>query len=178
MKKTIFFLLFFSILSLSNGLSSSTTFASSSYVLPYPSTMPGGVSYKVHLVWEAISKYWYFGDFGQFEYNLKESDKYLVESKTLFEYQQYLLGFNALQKSNEYFAQTLPDLEKAKKNGKDISNKREQLREAAAKHEEVLQKMKIETPITFTWNPEKASQSELPLHQRIDTLIQTAKQYE
>src|SRR5690242_14133057 len=104
MKKLLFVFLFFFIFS-------QPSYALSSYVLPYPSTMPGGVSYKIHLVWEKIMQYWYFGDFGSYEYNLKQSDKYLVEAKTLFEYNQFLLGYNALQKSNDYFKNIEPFLE-------------------------------------------------------------------
>lgn len=164
MKKLLFVFLFFFI-------SLQTSYASSSYVLPYPSTMPGGISYKVHLVWEKIMQYWYFGDFGSYEYNLKQSDKYLVEAKTLFEYNQYLLGFAALQKSNNYWIKTLPFLEKAKKNGKNITDKREELRQAAAKHSEVLQKMQNDTPAEFTWTPEKNPSSVLNIHALINAAI-------
>ncbi len=147
------------------------SYAASAYVLPYPSTMPGGISYKFHLVWEEVLKFWYYGDFGQFEYNLKESDKYLVEAKILFEYQQYLLGFAALQKSNDYFTKTLPFLERAKMTGKNITDNRQLLSSAAQKHIEVLEKMEQETPVVFVWNPEKAASSTLSIHQLIDTAL-------
>jgi len=165
MKKALIFLLFIF------SFSSIPSYASSSYVLPYPSAMPGGISYKLHLVWEKVMQYWYFGDFGQFEYNLKESDKYLVETKTLFEYNQYLLGYNALQKSNEYFANTLPFLEKAKQDGKNVTDKRLLLNQAAAKHIEVLEQMESDTPATFNWNPEKSAASNLSIHQLIEQSV-------
>src|ERR1700749_87312 len=82
--------------------------ADSPYVLPYPSFMPGTIFYKIDRVIEIFEKYWYFGDFGQFTYNLKESDKYLVQAKTLFEYQQYLLAMVALQQSDAYFQKIQP----------------------------------------------------------------------
>ena len=66
-------------------LATSFSFAESDYVLPYPSSMPGSKFYQIRLIWDEVKKYWYFGSFGQFEYNLKQSDKYLVEAKTLFE---------------------------------------------------------------------------------------------
>lgn len=144
--------------------------ADSSYVLPYPSTMPGGVNYQLHIAWERVMQYWYFGNFGQFEYNLKEADKYLVEAKTLFEYQQYLLGYTALQKSNRYFSKTLPFLQKAQREGKNIREKRQILHEAVLKHSEVLDKMKEETPADFSWTPEKNPASLLHIH----TLIESA----
>lgn len=149
----------------------SLSYASSSYVLPYPSVMPGGLNYKLHIIWEKIMQYWYFGNFGQFDYNLKESDKYLVEAKTLFEYNQYLLGYDALQKSNTYFSSIMPDLLKAKADGENITDKKILLQSASQKHIEVLQKMKSETPSQFVWSPEKAAASTLQIHQVIDTAI-------
>lgn len=156
---------------------SQISFAASSYVLPYPSIMPGGIAYKMHLVLEKIQQIWYFGSFGQFTYNLKESDKYLVEAKTLFEYQQYLLGFNSLEKSDSYFAQTLPNLQKAQKEGKDIREKQMLLHEASLKHEEVLEKMEKETPADFYWSPEKNPASLLEIHQLIQQAIKERQQY-
>src|SRR3990167_6873899 len=78
-------------------------YAQSSYVLPYPGEMPGNKVYKLNLIKEKLEKYFYFGNFSQFNYNLKYADKYLVEAKTLFEYKQFLLGDSALKKSDSYF---------------------------------------------------------------------------
>lgn len=150
---------------------SSTISFATSYVLPYPPAMPGSTSYKIHLVWEKLLQYWYYGDFGQFAYNLKQSDTYLVEAKTLFEYNQYLLGYAALQKSNAFFANTLPHLLEAKKHGKDIAESQAMLANAAAKHIEVLQKMKDQTPATIVWNPEKAASSTLQMHQLFEQSV-------
>ncbi|MDP2585451.1 MAG: hypothetical protein Q8P29_01065 [Candidatus Levybacteria bacterium] len=145
----VFFLIFLSAMTRS-------VYAQSSYVLPYPSSMPGSLSYKLHLLYENVSKYWYFGDFGQFDYNLKLSDKYLVEAKTLFEYRQYLLGYKALEKSDRYFINILPNLARAEKNGKNILQKRIIFNEAARKHIEILNRMQIDSPDVFNWQPEKA----------------------
>lgn len=155
-----------------------SVFASSDYVLPYPSAMPGGFMYKTHLILENVLKYWYFGNFGQFTYNLKESDKYLVEAKTLFEYNQYLLGYKALQKSDGYFQKTLPFLVLANKEGKDIKSDRVILSSAALKHTEVLQKLKKELPESFNWQPEKSVSSFLNLRSLIENSILTREKYQ
>jgi len=154
-----------------------SSFAASSYVLPYPSTMPGSIFYKINLVKEMVLKYWYFGDFGQFTYNLKESDKYLVESKTLFEYQQYLLGYRALQKSDTYFVKTLPNLNMAKTRGKDILENRSILSQAALKHIEVLSRMRASVPSSFLWQPEKVGSTNLNLRDAIDSSIKLRTNY-
>ena len=143
------------------------SFAQSNYVLPYPSGMPGSFAYKLHLVYEAISKYWYFGDFGHFNYNLKMADKYLVEAKTLFEYKQYLLGYKALQKSNPYFTNISSSIAKAESKHKNVTQKRLVLKEAAQKHIETLKKMEIDTPDVFNWQPEKVLPTTLYLKKAI-----------
>ena len=160
---TFFLFLFF--------ITTNRVFAQSNYVLPYPSIMPGGISYKIHLLYENVSKYWYFGDFGQFDYTLKRADKYLVEAKTLFEYKQYLLGYNALKKSDSYFVNIMHSLAKAERNGKNTLKKKAVLRKASQKHIEVLEKMELETPDTFIWQPEKALPTNLYLKRDIEKSI-------
>lgn len=165
MKKVIFLaLLFFS-------LSTFPVFAQSSYVLPYPSQMPGNFLYKIHLALEKIQKYWYFGNIGQFTYNLEQSDKYLVEAKTLFEYKQYLLGYQALEKSNNYFRNVPEHILRAVYEGKDMSEKQTLFAQAAQKHNEILKKIESETPARFTWAAEKAQPIHLELHQLIQKSI-------
>lgn len=166
-----FFLLFFFFLS----LLSVPALAQSNYVLPYPSTMPGGLLYKIHLIYEDTSKYWYFGDFGQFDYSLKMADKYLVEAKTLFEYKQYLLGYEALQKSDHYFVNISPNLVKAGRNGKNTLRKRLILRDAGEKHIITLEKMQIDNPDTFEWQPEKETSTMLDIKNKIVNSIDIRK---
>lgn len=148
-----------------------------SYVLPYPSSMPGSIFYKFNLVRESVLKFWYFGNFGQFEYNLKESDKYLVEAKTLFEYDQFLLASKALQKSDEYFVKTLPFLISAQKEGKNINQDRELLKEASLKHTQVLSKLEKDTPSSFVWTPEKEKPTTLNIKSKLDDSILIRAKY-
>ncbi len=139
--------------------------------------MPGSFLYKPHLLFEAFLKYWYFGNFGQFEYNLKESDKYLVEAKTLFEYDQYLQGSISLRKSDNYFGKTLPYLLLAKKEGKDISEKRQILSQAASKHIEILNILLKELPPSFEWKPEKEKPTTIKLKEELDNAIGIREKY-
>lgn len=151
--------------------SSFTIFAQSEYVLPYPSAMPGSKLYPLHKIWEYVLQYWYFGDFTQFTYNLKESDKYLVEAKTLFEYKQYLLGYTSLQKSDDYFIKLPNTLNSARKNNKDISQKQYILKSAGEKHIEVLTETNRRVPKNFTWQPEKSQPTVLNLQETIEKSI-------
>ena len=146
-------------------------FAESSYVLPYPSAMPGSFLYKLNLIQEEILKYWYFGDFGQFKYNLNQSDKYLVEAKTLFDYKQHLLAYQALQRSDNYFKKIEPNILAAKKNGKNTVDKEILLKEAAEKHKVELEKLKKNLPRTFEWRPEKQQPETLNLQDSLESSI-------
>ncbi len=146
-------------------------FAESTYVLPYPSAMPGSFWYKLNYLHEFFDRFWYFGNFSQFTYSLKQADKYLVESKTLFEYGQYLLAYRALEASNKYFKEAPFFLLRAEKENKDISEKFSLLKNAAEKHAEVLGEIKEDVPANFLWKPEKEEQTYLRIHELIDNSI-------
>ena len=131
----------------------------SGYVLPYPSYLPGHKLYRIHQVWEKVQEYWYFGNLGKFKYHLKMADKYLVEAKTLFEYDQYLLAVRALEKSNSHWQQI------------DASQKKEIFQAAASKHQEVLEKLVHELPEEFIWQPEKEMPARLEIRKEIEKAI-------
>ena len=150
---------------------STSAYAESTYVLPYPSQMPGNKFYAINQVIEKVSYFWYFGNFGKIYYYQRLSDKYLVEAKTLFDYKQYLLAYKSLLKSNQYFEKIYPYLVFAKKEGKDISEKQKIFRQASLKHLEELEKLKNNVPDKFEWAPEKDSPTNLNLWTTINTSI-------
>ncbi len=147
-------------------------FAESPYVLPYPSQMPGSIFYKLNLIQEELLRFWYFGDFGQFKYNLAQSDKYLVESKTLFDYKQYLLAYQALQTSDEYFKKIEPSIFSAKRKEKNTIDKEKLLKEAAEKHIEELSRLKQSLPSVFEWRPEKQQSRILNFQESLENSIE------
>ena len=150
--------------------------AESAYVLPYPSVMPGSIFYQLNLIQEEILKYWYFGDLGQFKYSLSQADKYLVEAKTLFDYKQYFLAYQALQGSDNYFKKIEPTVLSAKKNGKNTIDKEKLLKEAAGKHLEELTKLKQNLPATFEWKPEKQHPQTLNLQEAFGNSIKARQE--
>src|SRR3989344_40317 len=156
---------------------STSAYAESTYVLPYPSQMPGNKFYAINQVIEKVSYFWYFGNFGKIYYYQRLSDKYLVEAKTLFDYKQYLLAYKSLLKSNQYFEKIYPYLVFAKKEGKDISEKQKIFRQASLKHLEELNKLKNSTPEEFLWTPEKAKPTRLNIRSLIDTSENIRKKY-
>lgn len=168
MKKvlTIFFVVFVNLIFVPQVRSES------SYVLPYPSAMPGSKFYELHQLYENLEKYWYFGDFAKFHYNLKYSDKYLVETKTLFEYKQYLLAVQSLEKSNSYFVNVKLNIGSAKSNNKNAKEKEGILKNASVKHEEVLNQIKMTSPEEFDWNPEKGNPTKILIKDKINESIQ------
>lgn len=142
--------------------------AESSYTLPYPSSMPGNIFYRLNTIQEEIFKFWYFGDFGQYKYNQELADKYLVEAKTLFEYKQYLLGVKALKKSDQYYEKIMPSIQRAKMNNKNVSKLLINYVSASQKHIEELEKMKFNLPKSFIWRPEEEEITELNLWRDIE----------
>ena len=145
------------------------------YVLPYPSFMPGNKIYTIARIIDSIKRYWYFGNISKVKYHLGLSDKYLVEAKTLFEYKQYLLGVDALKRTTKQF-QTLPlYVKQAKLEHKDMNAFILTISEAAVIHRSVLNEMKISSPESFQWVPEKASSSDLLLHNELDNAIGTVQ---
>ncbi len=157
-----FIVLFFLFLCATNP-----AFAQSNYVLPYPSAMPGSKFYIIERVYEKVSQYWYFGSFAQFNYNVKYSNKYLVEAKTLFDYHQYLLALDALERSNEYFRKIEYSLQKAQKENKNVTEKKTLLEEISEKHKEELTKLLLMTPAEFQWSTEQQSEK-LLIHSKIN----------
>lgn len=171
MRKKIFILVFAFLFFALSFKSASAIDMAKGYTLPYPSTMPGSIAYKFHLVLIKLQQYWSFGSLTQFQYNLHESDEFLVQAKTLFEYDQHLLAYDALLQSDMYFAKAGQCLSAAKSEGKDISQSSVLFRQAAAKHIEVLTFLEEETPAVFVWSPEKAASSRLPIHDEIQRAI-------
>jgi hypothetical protein len=137
--------------------------AYASYVLPYPSYMPGNKLYTLSRVIDRMSAWWYFGSIAQVKYHLKLSDKYLVESKTLFEYQQYLLAVDALHRSDQEFLKIPEHISKAFREGKDVTNLSEMIQTASEKHREVLSEIASNVPASFQWTPEKSPSTGLDL---------------
>lgn len=127
----------------------------STYVLPYPGLMPGNKLYRVKQVLDKIVQVWSFGSFSRHKYELNLADKKLVEAKILFEYQQYPLAIKTLEDSNIHFQQAGKFLEQAKKEGKDIVQKKIVYKSAAKKHEEILKTLENFLPEKFIWQPEK-----------------------
>ena len=162
---------FISILIILLQFSITPVFAQSEYVLPYPSTMPGSFFYRLHGISEKILPYWYFGNLGRFFYSLKESDKYLVEAKVLFEYKQYLLAIHALDASNRYFDVLSSLLKNAEKEGKDVFEKNNTYNQAALKHKEVLVQLMAVTPEVFIWQDEKKQPLKLSIHKQLKEAI-------
>lgn len=164
MKKTLVFLLITYIVAVVFS-------AHADYVLPYPSYMPGNKIYKITRIVDVLKRFWYFGNIAQVKYHLGLSDKYLVEAKTLMEYNQYLLGADALTRSDKEFSGIPMNLAGAKNEGVDITALKETIRDAADKHIQVLSGLLTQVPMQFTWKPEKASSTDLNLGSMIQSSL-------
>lgn len=145
------------------------------YVLPYPSYMPGNKLYRISRAVDDIKKYWYFGSIAKTKYYLALSDKYLVEAKTLFEYKQYVLALDALDRSNNYAHRLSLLIVLSKQKHNDISSMMPIIQEYIVVHESILHTLRNQLPAEMLWQPEKQSPVLLPLHKSIDAAIEERK---
>lgn len=149
----------------------SIVFAESSYVMPYPGIMPGNKLYILSDFLDTAKSFYTFGDIAKFKYNLSQSDKYLIEAKILFEYNQYPLAVHSLNKSNEYYLSANKNLTKAQDRGKNISIIQSMYKNAGVKHAEILDELRMSLPVTFLWQDEKKSPVLLQIKDLIDSSI-------
>lgn len=141
------------------------------YVMPYPSYMPGNGMYRFSRIVDALKYYWYWGNIAQIKYHLTLSDKYLVEAKTLMEYNQFLLGSDALTRSDREFQQLPAYVARTKGEHTAVSEFQQLILSAADKHIRILKDMQAMAPATLTWTPEKSASTVLPLGAMLQTAI-------
>lgn len=153
-------------------------FSQGEYVLPYPSLMPGHPLYTTQEIVEKVQGVLSFGNFAKLKHHLRVADKKLVEAKTLFEYQQYLFARNALDDYKKHLRLAHVHLEKAKKEGKNTSEKKVLFRNAIAKHWSVLKEIKKEQPEHFLWQPERGVSEIIRIREILDHAIQLGEEFE
>lgn len=141
--------------------------AVAAYVLQYPSYMPGHKLYRVSQIIDEVKRYWHWGNLSSYRYYLNQSDKALVEAKTLFEYGQYLLAIKALERSNKALQHVPDTLKRARDEGKDIAKYKLELQEAIGEHKRLIKQVMEDTPKEFYWTPEKSDPQMLPIHQAL-----------
>ncbi|MEK7577132.1 MAG: DUF5667 domain-containing protein [Patescibacteria group bacterium] len=137
------------------------------YVLPYPSVMPGNKIYKVSRVVDELKRYWSFGSIAKAKYIMNMADKYLVEAKTLFEYKQYLLAFDALNRSDNEVIKLPSFIGAGISEKKNMSLIVSSIKEQMSVHEKLLETLKNELPSVFTWTPENEISTVLFIHDRL-----------
>lgn len=145
--------------------------AASPYVLPYPSYMPGNKLYKISRITDSIKGWWSWGTVAQITYTRSLSDKYLVEAKVLFEYGQYLLAVDALDRSDEMFSKLPGFIVTGTREGKNMNNIIQTISAAADEHVEVLTTLRDSLPEKTTWNPEHGEQQSILIAGRLDTAV-------
>lgn len=150
--------------------------AVAAYVLPYPSAMPGNKLYRISRIIDRLKEYWSVGGISATKYHMALSDKYLVEAKTLMEYEQYLLATEALIRSDHEFLMIPAALSAAVRNHIDISTLKNTVTDESEKHISVLMQIKNTVPPHITWTPEKTKPTELPLLVAIEHAISVRQQ--
>ena len=145
------------------------------YTLPYPSYMPGNKLYKASRLFDELQKYWHWGNIASVKYRLKIADKYLVEAKILLEYRQYLLGIDALKRSNAQLPFIQKHLRLTQYDGKDVEKLRETIDRAMDVHVETLEKLAFELPASYQWIPEKQAPTTINFTELLQSAISERK---
>jgi len=141
------------------------------YVLPYPSYMPGNTMYRVSRILDSLKYYWFRGNIAQTKYHLALSDKYLVEAKTLFEYKQYLLGKDALTRSDGEIQRISLSLDSGMREHEDMSGQLKVLCSALPVHNTVLLRLLDNLPKTYVWKDENKEPVSLDLASHVQRSI-------
>jgi len=152
------------------------SFAESDYILPYPSLMPGHRFYKILEIIDWIRGAWSFGSFAQFTNRLSLADRKLVEAKTLFEYKQYLLATDAISFYKRHLCKAADALKRAKREGKNITEKKKLFVAATLTHKQVLERTKEEHPPEVVWKPERGEHKIIAIGQVIERAIMKGKE--
>lgn len=146
-----------------------------SYMLPYPSFMPGNKLYPIMRLLDETKRYWYWGTIGNIKYYMMLSDKDLVEAKTLFEYKQYFLALDALDRSNKNIHRLRSLVLLSEREKKDISLLLPVIQEDMLVHQSILNTLRNQLPMEILWQPEKQSSVLLPLHELISAALEVRK---
>lgn len=154
---------------------SQKSLASFSYVLPYPSFMPGHKLYRVEQIFDSLLRFWAFGNFSRHKYELGMADKKLVEAKTLFEYGQYFLATQTLADSNQHWRKAENYLKRARDEGKDVSQKLANFLAAAEKHKEVLEELLDKLPEEVIWQEERKEAQKLKIRELLEEAMRDRK---
>ena len=109
-----------------------------SYSLPYPGILPDNPLYKLKMMRDRVWDFLTTDPVGRSNLFLLYADKRLGAGRVLIEGGKESLGFSTLTKGEKYLEKALLEAEKAQKEGKNISGMVDKLKNAAAKHEEVL----------------------------------------
>jgi hypothetical protein len=149
----------------------------STYYLPYPSLMPGNKLYRISRLIDKLKNYWSFGNITQVKYHLALSDKYLVEAKTLFEYEQFLLADDALHRSTDEFNLIMPHIQLAMREAKNVSQLTQSVKDAASVHYKILENIRQTVPDTVKWTPEKTSSTYLSISNDINSAEELLLQF-
>jgi len=112
------------------------------YFLAYPGILPDNPLYKLKMVRDRIWEWLTTGRLEKANLFLLYADKRLGAGKALIEGNKVDLGLATLLKGEKYLERAIGEIEKAKKEGREVETLAEKLKNASLKHEEVLLELK------------------------------------
>ena len=108
------------------------------YILVYPGILPDNIFYPIKMLRDRLVLMLTTDSVKKAEIMLLYADKRLGGSQALVEGGKADLGVTTATKAEKYLEQSLLEIEKAQREGKEIKSLKEKLNNASFKHEEVL----------------------------------------
>lgn len=108
------------------------------YELPYPGLLPDSPLYFLRIIRDKTVSFLISDSLKKAEFNLLQADKRLNAGIYLFDKGNVSLSLSTISKAENYFSQAIDKMEEAKKQGRDIKDIKEKLKNAFKKHEQEL----------------------------------------
>lgn len=108
------------------------------YYLPYPGILPDHPLYSFKMIRDRIWLWLTTDPLKRAEVMVLFADKRLGAGKVLVEGNKVALGLTTLEKAEKYLERSVGELEKAKKEGKNVQSLIDRFNQAVLKHREIL----------------------------------------
>ncbi|MBI4089531.1 MAG: hypothetical protein HY424_02365 [Candidatus Levybacteria bacterium] len=122
------------------------------YELPYPGLLPDNPLYVLRVIRDRTVGFLISSSLKKAEFNLLQADKRLNAGIYLFNKNKIPLSFSTISKAENYFEEAIEKIKQARKEGMNITEIVNKLRDAAKKHEEVLISLGDRSPKNFKNN--------------------------
>lgn len=141
------------------------------YPLPYPGILPDHILYPIKMIRDRIILFLITDPYKKVQFTLLQADKRLQAGVFLLHknVKKEKLAFSTIAKGENYFHQALQEVERMKREGRDVKTLLENLDHASLKHAQVLTDLRIDFP-SYRVDLERLLTQVTSLQRQIDLL--------